>query len=127
MSIYGKGPRGKATRIHGQIVRARGACEGPDAWKGRAVIHSQRMECAHIISRRFSGTRTDLDNAFCLCNSCHRFFTEHPVDFADFAIDKMGRASYEALWQKAHAVTKMDWVAEAARLDAIWKSIKAAA
>jgi len=121
-NIYGKGDRGKATRLHAQIVRARGRCECPDSRRGVAIIHSGQLQCMHIISRRHAATRTDLDNALAGCAACHRFFTENPVEWTDFIIGQTGRAKYELLWLKAHTPTKVDWRAEVARLTAIAKT-----
>lgn len=112
--LYGKGPRGKATRLHAQIVRERGACE--NTWP---MQHSGRLECAHIVSRRYASTRTDLNNAFCLCSACHRFFTEWPLEFHRFVVEMIGQDAYDALRQKALQIKKVDWLAECERLSAL--------
>lgn len=113
--IYGKGARGKATRLHAQIVRARGACESCGG--------TSTLQCAHIISRRYASTRTDLDNAFCLCAGCHRRYTEWPLEFHSFVLERIGEDGYRTLRKKALEVKKVDWDVEAARLDAIWKAM----
>lgn len=118
--LYGKGPRGKATRLHAQIVRMRGACENV-----RTATHSDKLECAHIVSRRYASTRTDLDNALCLCSACHRHFTEWPLEFASFVIDRIGQDAYNSLRRKAQEIKKVDWVEEAARLSELWKQVEA--
>lgn len=106
----------EATRLHSQIVRARGYCEYcGDAWRSTG----SKLECAHIISRRFAQTRTDLDNAFCLCSRCHMRFTEWPLEFADFVTSKIGGDGYRALMEKAKAPGKVDWYAELDRLRAL--------
>jgi predicted restriction endonuclease len=110
-NIYGKGAKGKATKLHALIVRAHGSCLkcGTD----------QTLQCAHIISRKYSWTRTDLDNAFCLCASCHAYFTDHPVDFGQFTIDQIGDDNYTALLRKRQSTDKVDWDVEAKRLEEI--------
>ena len=115
----------KATRLHSLIVRSKGYCENcGDAWQA----NGSKLECAHIVSRRFSATRTDLDNAFCLCSKCHFRFTEWPLEMAHFVLSKIGERKYEALREKAHnPLVKVDWPAEAERLDAIWKQIESEA
>jgi len=113
---YGRGPKGVATRLHAQLVRARGRCEYCDS--------TANLQCAHIISRRYSRTRTDLANAFCLCAKCHAHFTDHPVDFGVFAVSKIGRDAYDDLYRRAHGDGKVDWDAEVERLRAILKGVE---
>lgn len=113
--IYGKGPKGKATRLHAQIVRARGACENCGS--------TSSLQCAHIISRKYGHTRTDIDNAFCLCASCHMTFTDNPVDFGVFTLEKIGEDAYDRLLQQRNRTDKVDWEAEAIRLTEIWKGM----
>lgn len=90
---YGKGPRGKATRLHSQLVRSRGSCEHC----GSKVA----LQTAHIISRRFPLTRTDEDNAFCLCAACHRRFTEWPDEWMEFIHDEIGPSEFQRLKEKS--------------------------
>lgn len=115
MSIYGKGAKGKATRLHAELVRARGTCESCGS--------RDNLQCAHIVSRRYSATRTDLANAFCLCAGCHMRFTEWPMDFAAFVVEKIGVAGYDALKDKAESNPRpwreSDWKTEADRLAAL--------
>lgn len=96
--MYGKGKKGKATKLHAAIIRDIGMCErcGGDNF----------IQCAHIISRRFVATRTDLRNAFCLCAACHRYFTDHPVDFGRFVKERIGDKLYDKLNKMAHAGQK---------------------
>lgn len=105
---YGKGARGKATKLHSELVRMRGKCEAC----GRRV----GLQCAHIVSRRYALTRTDLDNAFCLCARCHRHFTDWPMEFAEFVHTKIGLDAYLALKLRANSLQRVDWDAELARL-----------
>ena len=111
---YGKGDKGKATKLHSVIVRSRGYCEncGDDTY--------EKLQCAHIISRRYSATRTDETNAFALCWKCHRRFTDFPVEFSHFVTDKIGTEKYDQLRDKAEGLGKMDWTEELARLKQIW-------
>lgn len=92
--MYGTGLKAKATKLHSQVIRSIGACErcGGD----------NSLQCAHIISRRYNAVRTDLRNAFCLCASCHRFFTDHPVNFARFVKERIDDKLYDQLNQMAH-------------------------
>jgi len=113
--IYGKGAKGRATRLHALITRSYGKCMN--------CGHTDALQCAHIISRKYSNTRTDLDNAFCLCASCHMTFTDNPVEFGKFTIDQIGEDNYYALYRKRESIDKMDWEAEAKRLKEIAKEM----
>ena len=110
-NIYGKGDKGKATRLHALITRDHGECEKCGS------VHA--LQCAHIISRKYGNTRTDLNNAFCLCASCHMYFTDNPVEFGTFTIDKIGEEAYAVLLQQRQLTSKVDWKQEVERLDGI--------
>jgi hypothetical protein len=102
MSVsYGKGAKGKATKLHAEIIRALGYCEHCGS--------THILQCAHIISRRYSNTRTDLRNAFCLCASCHRRFTDWPREFSHFISDTWAAELYDSLKDKANLSLKVDW------------------
>jgi hypothetical protein len=112
---YGKGARGKATRLHSLLVRTRAGfiCERCGASK-----ETSQLQCAHIVSRHYAATRTLESNAFCLCASCHCFFGKWPVEFGIFVLDRLGEECYNAL--KARALEGRsetpDWEAEVDRL-----------
>ena len=102
MSVaYGKGDKGKATKLHSLIIRSVGFCENCGG--------NNYLQCAHIISRRYSGTRTDLRNAFCLCASCHRRFTDWPREFSHFITDTWAADIYDDIKAKANASVKVNW------------------
>ena len=109
--IYGKGAKGKATRLHALIGRHRGFCQ--------ACGSGHQLQCANIISRKYSNTRTSLDNAFCLCASCHRIFTDNPVEFGQFVTDMVGEERYRELVEQRNLISKVDWDVEAARITEI--------
>lgn len=125
MSVsYGKGPRGKATRLHSLIVRAIGYCERcgtpcPCENAPRSHTTSCPLECSHIIGRRYSNTRTDLANAIALCKSCHRQWEEGLLDREALVREVQGAGVYGDLREKARSTAKVDWVAEAQRLELI--------
>ena len=112
-NIYGKGDKGKATRLHALIIRDHGSC--------MKCHTTHALQCAHIISRKYSHTRTDLDNAFCLCASCHMYFTDNPVEFGQFTIEQIGDPAYDLLLTKRRDTSKVDWEEEANRLADIAK------
>ena len=116
--------KAEATRLHSQIVRSRGRCENcGDAWRATG----SKLECAHIVSRRYSRTRTRIDNAFCLCSKCHMRFTEWPLEFAAFVVATIGQGAYDALVADAQALTKIDWYDELERLRALAAQLGVAA
>lgn len=117
--IYGKGPRGKATRLHAEIVRARGACERCGS--------TQSLQCAHIESRRFVATRTDLANAWCLCAGCHMTVDQSYRDKQELVERTIGRDVADELYQRARSFARWrdaDWKAEVERLRAIAESVE---
>lgn len=117
MSIYAKGDRGKADRLFSLIIRSKGFCQCCGA--------TSNLQCAHIISRKYSNTRTLEKNAFCLCAGCHMHFTHWPLEFSAFVEEKIGKYQYQALREIAHRTTKVNWPAEVARLKDVWASISA--
>lgn len=96
-----KTAKNKADALFSLIVRSKGACEncGSDAW----------LQCCHWISRTYSNTRCDFDNAFCLCSRCHRWYTADPTAWADWAIEKRGRETYARLREAANQKSYVDW------------------
>lgn len=94
-SIYGKGLKGKATKLHAKVVGQRGHCKNC----GR----TSNLQCAHIVSRRYTATRCDPENAFCLCAKCHMHFTEWPLEFTVFVLEQIGPEEYDELKQRAEA------------------------
>lgn len=103
--------RNKADVIFSKLVRAVGRCERC----GRV----DQLQCAHWLSRRYSNTRTDLDNAFCLCASCHRYFTADPTAWTDWCLDRRGRATYIRLRAAANRPSWVHWPTELERLRAV--------
>lgn len=119
-SPYGTGPKGKATELHAKITRAKGRCENCGAT-------NVRLECSHIIGRRYAQTRTDLDNAHCLCHQCHQWFGDHPPEFRDFIYSTIGEEKYAELNARSLQTTKIDWVERVAILKAIWNDVEVSA
>ncbi len=117
-----KGARGRADRAFSKLIRARGQCE--------KCGRTEFLQCAHIVSRRYSATRVDLENALCLCAKCHRYFTDHPIEWAQFVGATIGMKNYNRLKGKAEASGKFGkkfWESEAKRLEHLVKVMEAAA
>jgi hypothetical protein len=102
-----KNAKGKADKLFSEIIRARGYCEA-EGWDDRAC--SYQLQTAHICSRRYSATRTDLRNAFCLCGRHHRHFTDMPREFSRFISGTWAQAHYDAVHKRAVTPSKVDWL-----------------
>lgn len=98
----------KADTAFGVWVRSRGVCESD------RPSHAGNLQCAHIISRSYKATRTDERNALCLCQGCHLYYTNHPLEWRVF-IDATRPGLWDELSAKALAYEKVDWKSEAAR------------
>jgi hypothetical protein len=112
-----KGDKGKCDVLASKIVRSIGYCEkcGEQEYK--------KLTCSHIVGRRYSATRTDLDNLQCLCYSCHYYFENWPKEFSRWITKTIGIEKYEELKTKAEVPTKMDWTAERKRLQDIYDNL----
>lgn len=104
-NLYGKGLRGKATRLHSLVVRARGRCERCGG--------TNSLQAAHIIPRRYAATRCDPANAWCLCAACHRRTTEWASEHMAFVEQTIGIDRFEELRLRAEAGVKAN--------DAFWQ------
>jgi 5-methylcytosine-specific restriction endonuclease McrA len=86
-SIYGTGLKGKATKLHAEVVRSRGRCE-------RCGVMGVPFQCAHIIPRRYNATRVDPNNAWCLCAGCHLRTTEWASEHMALVEQTIGLGAY---------------------------------
>lgn len=108
--IYGAGKKGKATRLHSLVVRQRGLC----ARCGER--NYSLLQCAHIIPRRYSVTRCDPANAWCLCAGCHLRTTEWASEHMALVDATIGRDEYELMRLRAVVGVKandafwQDWI-----------------
>lgn len=92
-------------RLFSLIVRAVGHCE-------RCGSTSGQLQCAHIMSRRYTATRCFRANAWCLCSADHRFLTENPHEHVAFAVQTRTEAGYRELQRMAYegrGSGKVDW------------------
>lgn len=96
-----KGTKAKADKLFSEVIRSIGYCEscGSSDW----------LQCAHINSRRFNATRCDTRNAFSLCASCHRKYTDFPREFSRFITTTWAQRYYDDMYQKSRTATKVDW------------------
>ena len=97
-----------ADELYRQIIRSKGFCE--------RCGKRENLQTAHIISRSYHQVRHDLDNSFCLCDGCHRYFTNRPIEFETFVKSKIGEAHYQELKDRAIDYKKIDYKAVIKRL-----------
>jgi 5-methylcytosine-specific restriction endonuclease McrA len=109
-----KGAKARADKFFSLIVRSKGACENCGL--------TTNLQCAHIRSRRFSNTRCELVNAFCLCAACHRKFTDEPLLFASFVHEKRTPSEIAWLQGKSHDIAKVDWEHVASHLEHFYRT-----
>lgn len=120
-NLYGKGPKGKATRLHSLVVRAAGVCARC------GTMDYGRLQCAHIVPRRYTATRTDETAAWCLCAGCHLVTTEHAHEHMDLVDRTIGRDRFDELMMRARAGQKSSasyWLGECSRLQALLDEIE---
>lgn len=95
-----------------KFIAARGMCQ-------RCGLTGGPFECAHIIRRRYSWTRTDERNAWCLCRDCHRNVDTYTTYFNELVEKTIGWDLYVELEEKSMLRDKFDWKAELDR----WKAL----
>jgi len=88
----------KADRLFGIQVRARGQCEAAGF---DDIDCNGGLQTAHIVRRRYLSVRWDLDNAACLCQAHHVYFTWHPLAEERFHTGYLGAEHFEALKKRA--------------------------
>lgn len=119
-----KRAKGKADRIFSILVRLRRRCEKC------GQTDRSKLQTAHIIGRRYSATRTDERNAWCLCAGCHLRLTDHPDEHVAFIFETIGPELFEELKAKAYAgiqgSAELFWESEVVRLQALLAEVEAA-
>ena len=66
------------------------------------------LQCAHIYGRVNKALRQEPLNAFALCFSCHKLFSENPCDFTKFIYKKLGQIKLDVLDEKRFNKVKYD-------------------
>ena len=77
------------------------------------------LDGAHVIGRKYRGTRWDPDNGVALCKPDHAFFGDNPVLAGRFFDAHVGWEQCDWLWAKARAAVKVDRAAVRAYLKAL--------
>jgi len=95
--------RKKADRLFSVAIRER------DGWACRHCGSTYRVQCAHIISRRYDAVRWSMDNAVCLCAAHHMKFTHDPLGWEDWVDERFGPGRLVQLKLRARSgVAKVD-------------------
>lgn len=95
-----------------KYIHARGRCE-------RCGQTNGPFECAHIIRRRYSWTRTDERNAWCLCRDCHDTVDTYTSYFNKLVEATIGWDLFAELETQSMRREKFDWKTELER----WKAM----
>lgn len=110
-----KGAPGKADTLYSRLVRSRGYCEARKAHdEGLIGWHPQcsgQLETSHIAPRTYATTRTDLENALCLCSSAHRYWHTWGDSNEELTDAVYGSGHYAYIKQRARdgVAVKVDW------------------
>jgi hypothetical protein len=65
------------------------------------------LHCSHYFSRRFMGTRFDLNNLMALCYGCHRYVEGDKQGwYYAYMLKKLGQQNYDLLEYRARNVTR---------------------
>ncbi len=119
----------EATAVWSKIIRqTRGpVCEAVAYYP--ETCHQLAQDAAHIVPRGPAHTRTDLENGFALCKSCHGRFGLYLSDWVDFVGLSKGVGFLEVMEAKARdgVNVKFDWYDELDRLKALAADLGVAA
>ena len=85
--------------ITSEIVRSRGFCQ-------RCGKTNDTLQCCHIYSRTYRGTRWLLDNCLCMCASCHFYTHKNPLEFAQFVNNYLGYEKVRKLTETKEKLTQ---------------------
>ena len=72
------------------------------------------MELSHRYGRRHRTIRWAKDNGDCLCTGCHRYFTENPLDYAAWILERDGQGAIDLLREKRDSMVKVSKIEEKA-------------
>ena len=84
--------RKKCDDLRGKIVHSVGYCE----WCGRA---DRQLQDHHLIRRDNFFFRHNLENAVCLCASCHTLSKDHSTDATPWLFEDWFHDNHRARWE----------------------------
>ena len=119
---YGSAAKAKATKLHSLFVRMRDGftCR----WCGVSRDSGKQIQCAHMISRSISGTRTDERNAVALCAKCHWQQKKNPLLWVYWLMEELGKPHLDDLLERGVPGIMVDWDDEVVRLTAAIDDLK---
>lgn len=92
----------KADRLFAQAIKQRDrfcqVCGG-----------GERLQAAHLVSRRYHSTRWCMDNAVALCAGCHWRYTNDPLAWDRWCVERLGVDTFEALKTRALSPARPDY------------------
>lgn len=107
--------RRKADALFSKRIRSRGICQ---AFAFDGVKCAGVLQCAHIVKRRYLSLRWDDENAACLCQAHHMYFTHAPLAEERFHNGLLGPDRFAELKRRAEtAVGAPDYDAILHRLN----------
>lgn len=72
---------------------------------------SRALHCSHYFSRRYMGTRWDMENLEAICYGCHRILESDKQGwYTDFKTKQLGTDGIDMLRVKAYSITKLSKV-----------------
>lgn len=94
----------KRDAVFSLIVRlkARYVCEAC----GRFYPKGHGLQASHFYGRRHKATRWSFDNCAAHCFSCHRRFTENPLEFTAWVKKYLGDTRYDELTRRHAQIVK---------------------
>lgn len=114
--------KNKSDDLCSAITRSLGICQ-----RCQTVLPFKQLHTSHFISRKYSWTRTDLDNVTCLCPSCHAKVEHNAPMHVAWFIELRGQEVHDEVLRKFHTHAevrmKFDWEVERSRLEGIAKVI----
>ena len=118
MIKYGKGDKKKCIVLHSKIIRSAGECR----LCGKSYY--PQLDCAHLISRRFNATVSDLRNGVCLCKTCHWRTGIFADEMGSLIEDTIGWDVYQEIKELAQSKAKVNWKEELERLTKVALDLK---
>ena len=91
----------EADRLFSLVIRQKGCC--------LKCGSKFSLQCAHIISRTYKAVRYNFDNAVCLCQKCHFYYTYHYLEWENFIDEQFGKEHRENLRKLALNYQKPDY------------------
>lgn len=100
----------EADRLFSLWIRAR------DGQRCRLCGSAERIQCAHLFSRRYRGARWNEANAWALCSKCHMRYTHRPLEWDDLLRSTLGEGAYWSLRRSAAVIHEQDLQIDIERL-----------